>query len=119
VYGDSEQSIANIHITALYFVPKDRIEFQDEQWAEKLERVLKEIKEFHEHQFLGTSHITYSLLPAPIIGLQEGSEYGTDALHFGNPSEMEIIIEELRSNSNLERTCVCCMCSVCGIVCVM
>jgi hypothetical protein len=96
IYDDPDQAIERIHITALYFVPTDRVLAQRTNWRTILEEKLTELADFHTRQFAYTSSISFEILPEPVYGLQESGAYGTDAIHFGNPSEMKRIITELR-----------------------
>lgn len=63
MYDNAAISVENIHITVLYFVPKDSESVVVSSWKEDTTKHIKNLLEFHALQFQNTSKITYEFLP--------------------------------------------------------
>lgn len=86
-YENKEISLANIKVTAVYFVPKDDYRLYKEgqpsgflpDWRERVSGQLERIKQFHESQFAGFSKLQYVIQDDPetevIVGEQNSIEY--------------------------------------------
>lgn len=95
-YDDPEVAIRDIHITAYYFVSANKaVNAGDTSWKEPLTHALDSLVRFHELQFAGSSHITYSIHPTPIIGSQPNTFYDTDDTDHGNPHALIAIADEI------------------------
>ena len=67
MYNDTSQSIADISLLAVYFVPRNRQNNVLSNWKEVLEKNIQKLKEFHSLQLQGRSSLTYTIYPEPII----------------------------------------------------
>ncbi|MBI2030619.1 hypothetical protein HYT05_03285 [Candidatus Kaiserbacteria bacterium] len=95
-YDDPEVAIQDIHITAYYFVAANKaVNARDTSWKEPLTRALESLVLFHELQFAGSSHITYSIHPTAITGNQPNTFYDTDDTGQGNPHALIAIADEI------------------------
>lgn len=75
MYENASSSLQKINITIFYFVPKDVVHKKITNWKELALHHVKDLQEFHNKQFLGTSEILYSFYPNEVIGLETTSEY--------------------------------------------
>jgi hypothetical protein len=75
VYEKKDSSIENIHITLMYFIPKDALNKKDTSWQAVTEKHIKSLINFHTVQFEGASKITYDFFPEIITGEKTTSEY--------------------------------------------
>ena len=73
INGHSDVSINKIKLYAFYLVPKDRTPISD--WNERIETLLKRIKDFHESEFRGYSSLDYEIYPTPVIGKSTSQAY--------------------------------------------
>lgn len=76
-YEKSNISLAKIHLSVLYVIPKDALTKKDDSWKTITESKLKDLIAFHKVQFKETSSISYDFFPEPIIGEKTVKEYGT------------------------------------------
>ena len=97
MYNDTSQSIADISLLAVYFVPRNRQNNVLSNWKEVLEKNIQKLKEFHSLQLQGRSSLTYTIYPEPIIGDKEGIVYDTDITQHGNPEALKSITFELET----------------------
>jgi hypothetical protein len=86
-YENGGVSLANIKVTAVYFIPKDEYRLYKEgqpggflsDWKERVNAQLERIKQFHESQFAGYSKLQYAIQEDPetavIVGEQNSIEY--------------------------------------------
>lgn len=95
IYNSPSQSIANIEILALYFVPKNKTHQQIDNWKEILEKNIKQLQEFHDLQFQGRSKVSYKILGKPVTGNKINLEYDTNVTQHGNPEGLRRISNEL------------------------
>lgn len=95
IYGSPEKPMKTVKIFAVYFVPKNKIEFIREAWAEPIKGALDDLQKFHSLQFAGLSEIKYEIYPWPVIGLKESIEYDTETTQGGNPNALLSISEEI------------------------
>lgn len=93
-YGSSSESLADIHITALYFVPHDMVPISREEWMIPLEQELRRLQEFHTVQFRGSSRVTYALQAVPIMGEKPRSAYDIDAGGHTDPEILRPVMDE-------------------------
>ena len=77
VYGDAGQPLEKIDLAAFYFVPKDKTEFEINNWFEVIDENLRKLQAFHQLQFFGKSNIEYRIYPEPIIGHSDHVAYDT------------------------------------------
>lgn len=96
LYDNPKQSINEIHLTGIYFVPQDRQNNQLESWQEDLRSSLAELKQFHDLQFQGYSDLTIDIYPNPIIGRQDSIYYDTDNTNQGNPQALRNVSVEIQ-----------------------
>ncbi|MCF7843684.1 hypothetical protein K9M47_02170 [Candidatus Gracilibacteria bacterium] len=75
MYDNEERSIETINLSIMYFVPKDRTDRIKDNWQEAAIYKLKELQDFHQTQFRGTSIIDYKLLNEIVIGEKNAKEY--------------------------------------------
>ena len=97
VYANSEKSISAIKIFAVYFVPKNKTEFNSEAWGKSIEDTLDNLQKFHKLQFTGLSKIDYAIYPRPVIGLKESIEYDTENTQGGNQQGLLNIAQEIEN----------------------
>ena len=100
---DQERLIKNIHISAFYFVPKNKINLKLAGWKEVLENNLKKLQAFHELQFRGRSHIEYSIYSEPVVGMEDNLKYDTESTEHGNQRALLSVAEELDRRSLVKR----------------
>lgn len=93
--NNPSQSIEDIEVIALYFIPKDKTPIL--QWQGLLRTNLEKLREFHLLQFQGRSRISSTLYLEPVYGLEETLFYNTDVTEHGNPHALKKIIEELEA----------------------
>jgi hypothetical protein len=101
--GDVKQPIGEVDIVAFYFVPKDKTEFQIENWFEVIDKNLQKLQAFHRFQFLEKSKIGYRIYPEPIIGFREGLAYDAQNTEHGNPEALSRIALELQDRADIAR----------------
>jgi len=104
VYGNPGQSIEDIEIVALYFVPKDRQDAQISGWFELLLGSLQELQKFHELQFLGRSQIGYRIYPEPVIGEEGHATYDIPDLDHANPERLSALQREVAARIDKNTT---------------
>lgn len=97
VYDNPSESISDIHITVVYFVPRDMIPASSEQWMIPIEKELVQLQKFHTSQFRGSSRITYVLHPTPIRGEKPRSAYDIDDLRHNDPEMLRPVLDEAMS----------------------
>ena len=95
-YGDSSRLIKTVHLTALYFVPKNKEPAEESEWKEQLEAKVAELSKFHALVTGRSSLLVSTVYPVPIRGLSDNIVYDTDDTNFGNPNALLNIREELR-----------------------
>lgn len=96
-FDDPATPISSIHITAFYFVPKNKESAIIQNWRELLDENLKKLQAFHALQFQGRSKIEYTVYPVPVIGLKNNLEYDTEVTQYGNPEALQSIAAELEA----------------------
>ncbi len=74
---DGRHSIDKIEVTAVYFVPKDRLPLPD--WKDRVSYFCRRIERFHEREFQGQSTLKTVIRPEPFR-----SERDTKELREGN-----------------------------------
>lgn len=102
LYENWAESIADIHVTAVYFIPRDIILTPDGTWHDLLEQELSHLQEFHAIQFRGFSRITYTVHPSPIVGKEAHAAYDIDIFHHNDQQVLRPIAEELSALLGLE-----------------
>lgn len=102
VYGNPAESIADIYVTAVYFVPRDMMPISDGTWRSLLERELSRLQKFHDVQFRGFSRITYAVHPNPVVGRETHVVYDIDVLHHNDQYVLRPVVEELSAVLRLE-----------------
>lgn len=90
---DAKQDIAVIKLKTFYFVPKNKR--PEPNWEQALERALKELANFHQSQFAGTSIIRYEVAATSTAGLYDNLTYDTQDTSHGNPAALLSIRDEL------------------------
>lgn len=95
VYNIPERSLKHTQIAAFYFVPKNKVDAQDENWKALLEAGLEKLRAFHALQFQGFSDLTYAIYPEPVIGVEENLFYDTEVTQRGNPRALMSVAEEI------------------------
>lgn len=95
LYGNDSISLAKIHLTVLYVVPKDVVTKKDENWKELISKHLEDLTNFHTTQFENTSHVTYEYFPEIIIGEKTVTEYES-LLGHSDHDALQPLQEELR-----------------------
>ena len=103
LYGNVKQPIGKVDIVAFYFVPKDKTEFQIENWFEVIEKNLQKLQAFHQFQFLEKSKMEYQIYPEPIIGFRESLAYDAQNTEHGNPEALRRIAVELKDRAFIAR----------------
>ena len=86
LYNNPDVSIENIHISAIYFVPKNKN--PADNWKNTMEAGLIKLREFHELQFQRRSKISYEIFPEPVIGEKDSLFYDTTSTDRGNPQAL-------------------------------
>ena len=94
-FEDPSRSIAKIHITAFYFVPKNRKERVFAGWEQFFEEKLKKLEIFHKLQLGVRSQIEYEINPEIIFGFEDNLTYDTDVTQHGNPEALKRILAEI------------------------
>lgn len=94
-YNDPSRSLRDIHVTALYFVPREKQHLIDEHWRRSFENTLDTLVNFHAVTFGGKSHISYTIYPSPIIGEEESILYNTATTEHGNPEGLRNVSREI------------------------
>lgn len=102
VYGNSAEPIADIHVMAVYFVPRDMMPIPDETWRGLLEREFSRLQKFHDVQFRGFSRITYAVHPNPVVGREAHAVYDVDVLRHNDQHVLRPVVEELSAVLGLE-----------------
>ena len=87
-YGDSSRLIKTVHLTALYFVPKNKEPAEESEWKEQLEAKVAELSKFHALVTGRSSLLVSTVYPVPIRGLSDNIVYDTDDTNFGNPNAL-------------------------------
>lgn len=95
LYNNPNQPIGNIKISALYFVPKNKVGQQKTDWKIYLEDSLKKLQKFHRLQFQGRSVVSYEIMDKPVVGFLDNIEYDTNFTQHGNPEGLRRISAEL------------------------
>lgn len=95
--GEEAQSIARIHITAFYFVPKNKTDTLFLEWKSILKKNLDDLVRFHDQQLQGASSLEYEIYPVPIIGREDNLAYDTELTQHGNPEALRHIVPEIES----------------------
>jgi hypothetical protein len=62
---DGKHDISAIHLTVVYFVPKDRTPVPD--WKERADYYLRRVSAFHDRELDGISTIKANLHPTPLV----------------------------------------------------
>jgi hypothetical protein len=99
LYNNPNQFIDEISVTAVYFVPANKVDFQINNWQELLSQYLDVLQQFHTVQFSGQSNLTYRIHPKPIIGKESNRAYDTDVTQHGNPEALRRIAQELEERN--------------------
>ena len=99
--GDTTQPISNVHITAFYFVPKNKANVLFSDWHRILQENLETLVNFHKIQLQGLSTLTFDIYPEPIIGLAENLTYDTEMTQYGNPEALRRILPEIESRVSM------------------
>lgn len=96
LYNNPDVSIANIHIFAFYFVPKNKSADISQDWGSTIASGLDNLKRFHELQLQKRSQISYKIFPEPVIGEHDSIFYNTENTDRGNPFALINISKELQ-----------------------
>lgn len=104
LYDNSQRPIKNIKISALYFIPKNKVNQQKADWKIPLEDSLKKLQKFHYLQFQGRSAVSYEILDKPVIGFLDNIEYDSDFTQHGNPEGLRRISAELEGREIISRS---------------
>lgn len=101
-FGSAAESIAEIQLTAAYFVPQDIPPVPTEQWHGLLERELIRLQQFHAVQFRERSTINYTIHPSVIRGALTHEAYDVDILQHDNPAVLHPIAGEAAQTLSLQ-----------------
>lgn len=97
-----DESITEIHLTAVYFVPKDVFSAPVDQWHRLLEKELTRLQQFHAVQFRGRSIINFVIHPSVIRGVLPREAYDVDILQHDDPAVLRPIAGEVAQALQLE-----------------
>lgn len=70
----SPDPFKDVLIEVFYLIPRDQNSAPEKLYGE-LDKILKEVKKFHEREFLGLSTLEYQIFPNIIIGNKTAEEY--------------------------------------------
>lgn len=92
-FDSSHESIAEIRLTAVYFVPRNIT--PTDQWYRLLEQELTRLQQFHAVQFRNRSNISYNIHPSVIRGALTNEAYDVDILQHDNPVVLRSVAGEI------------------------
>jgi len=96
---DGEHDISRIHVTAVYFVPRDREPLPD--WRERVHYFCRRIERFHHREFQGQSKLTTSIHPQPFVSARDTAALRNgdrDFIFFQTLREVESALPESVNN---------------------
>ena len=95
LYNNPNIMIDRINLVVLYFVPKDKIPFTENNWQDPISIHIKKLQEFHDIQFQGKSKIDVLYYPTIVTGDKTADEYES-ILDHENKDSLTSIKEELK-----------------------
>jgi hypothetical protein len=69
---DGQYPIDQIHVTVVYFVPRDRVPLPD--WHNRVRYYCNRLEQFHAREFQGQSQLTMAMQEQPFVSDRESSE---------------------------------------------
>jgi hypothetical protein len=94
-YERPQQSIANLDLLVIYFVPKDKKPAPKPAWQEAISQAVAGLHAFHTLQLQGSSAIVSYVSQEPVRGASSTIEYDTNRTDDGNPAGLRSISREL------------------------
>ena len=93
---DGKTKISSIDLLVLYFVPKNKKPFTDEEFHKVILDVSSDLVLFHKIQLNNRSKINLDVHLDPIIGQSDSFVYDTDDTGYGNPHALISILDEIK-----------------------
>src|SRR5580765_5432271 len=73
---DGKYDISTIHLTVVYYLPKERTPLPD--WKERVDYYMRRINAFHERELNGQSKLRIEVHPTPLITSKTSAELRGD-----------------------------------------
>jgi len=102
-YIDSSLKLDEIKVSVVYFVPKNKISFFNEELFNSARRSLEKLRAFHLIQFDSRSQLSFEIFPETVAGQSDSLDYDSEFTQHGNPHAISRVTEELESRFEFVR----------------